>query len=119
VVTVPEPLAVSETVQLYRGLRDRADLHLGHLFINRIPPVWLNEDERRLVRDELEGPSAGEPWARDLVLADYLVRRGDTAEKCMRGLKRDIDLPTLGARPEDGAAIIEGLARRLEAELLR
>lgn len=117
IVTVPEPLAVNETIQLYRGLRDREDLHLGHLFINRIPPKWLDEDERRLVREELEGPSVGEPWAPDLALADYLARRGDTAEKCLRGLQRDIDLPTiaLGAQSEDGAAIIEALADRLEA----
>jgi len=116
IVTVPEPLAVNETIQLYRGLRERKDLHLGHLFINRIPPTWLDEDERRLVESELAGPSAGEPWAADLELADYLARRGDTAEKCLRGLRRDIDLPiiALGAQSEDGAAIIEALADRLE-----
>jgi len=121
IVTVPEPLAVTETVQLYRGLRERNDLHLGYLFINRIPPAWLDEDERRLVREELEGPSRGQPWAADLALAEYLVRRGDTAEKCLRGLRRDIDLPTieLGAQPEEGVAIIEALARRLETEVLR
>lgn len=121
IVTVPEPLAVSETVELYRALRVREDLHLGYLFINRIPPRWLDDDERRLVAQELQGPSVGEPWFGDLVLADYLARRGDTAEKCLRGLRRDIDLPAieLGARSEDGAAIIEALADRLDAEGLR
>jgi hypothetical protein len=121
IVTVPEPLAVNETVQLYHGLRDRKDLHLGYLFINQIPRKWLDEHERRLVQEELEGSSAGEPWAGDLALADYLARRGDTAEKCLRGLRRDIELPTieLGARHEDGAAIIEALANRLETRGIR
>lgn len=116
IVTVPEPLAVNETIELYRGLRDRKDLHLGYLFINRIPPTWLDADERRLVAEELAGPSVGKPWAGDLALADYLVRRSDTAKKCLRGLRRDIDLPTiaLGAQDQEGIAIIEALADRLE-----
>ena len=116
IVTVPEPLAVNETVQLYRGLRERKGLPLGHLFINRIPPKWLDEEERRIVAEELSGPSVGTPWEGDLALADYLARRDDTAEKCLRGLRRDIDLPTiaLGARDEDGPAIIEALADRLQ-----
>jgi arsenite-transporting ATPase len=120
IVTVPEPLAVNETIQLYRGLRRRKDLHLGCLFINRIPRAWLTEDERRLVTEELAGPSANEPWASDLMLADYLARRGDSAEKCLRGLHHDIDLPTvaLAARAEDGVGIIEALADTLaEKEL--
>jgi anion-transporting ArsA/GET3 family ATPase len=116
IVTVPEPLAVSETVELYRGLEERSDLHLGHLFINRIPPKWLDEGERRLVQEERAGPSVGQPWEGDLALAEYLARRDDTAEKCLRGLRRDIDLPTieLSAQREDGPAIIEALADRFE-----
>jgi anion-transporting ArsA/GET3 family ATPase len=116
VVTVPEPLAVSETIQLYRGLRARRDLHLGYLFINRIPRAWLDETEQRLVRAELEGTSAGESWAADLALADFLIRRRETAEKCMRGLCRDIDLPTirLDAHEGDSPGIIEALSNALE-----
>lgn len=112
VVTVPEPLAVSETVQLYRGLRDRKDLHLGCLFINRVPRVWLDADERQCVRQELERAGPDEPWSPDLVLADFLARRSETADKCLRGLRRDIDLPTLilGASEADGAGIVEELA---------
>lgn len=54
IVTVPEPLAVNETIQLYRRLRERKDLHLGCLFINRIPRVWLDEAEQQLVKAELD-----------------------------------------------------------------
>ena len=119
IVTVPEPLAVNETIQLYRGLRERADLHLGCLFINRIPRPWLDEDERRLVREELRGPSAGQSWAPDLALADYMARRVETADKCIHGLRRDIDLPTLAldASAADGAAIVDELAEVLAAEV--
>jgi anion-transporting ArsA/GET3 family ATPase len=118
VVTVPEPLAVGETVQLYRGLRDRGDLHLGCLFINRTPRVWLDAEERQLVRKELERASTAEPWWADLVLAEYLTRRSETSQKCLRGLRRDIDLPTmlLSASEADGARIIEDLARSFDSE---
>jgi arsenite/tail-anchored protein-transporting ATPase len=116
IVTVPEPLAVNETIQLYRQLHEREDLHLGCLFINRIPQVWLDDDEQRLVNAELEGRSAGQSWASVLVLAEYLAGRRRTAEKCLRGLHRDIQLPTLtfDERHEVSAAIIESLSRRFE-----
>lgn len=118
VVTVPEPLAVSETVQLYRGLRDRGDLQLGCLFINRTPRVWLDAEERELLRQELERASTKEPWWADLVLAEYLARRSETSQKCLRGLRRDIDLPTmlLSASEADGAGIIEELAQTFDGE---
>jgi len=116
IVTTPELLAVNETIQLYRGFREREDLHLGCLFINRIPKVWLDDDEQRLVQAELEGQSAGAPWAADLALAQYLTRRRRTAEKCVRRLRRDIDLPTmeLDAHEADSSAIIESLARTFQ-----
>jgi anion-transporting ArsA/GET3 family ATPase len=116
IVTVPEPLAVNETIQLYDRLRERKDLHLGCLFINRIPRVWLDENEHRLVRAELEGPSAGQPWAPDLELAEYMVQRRKTADKCLRGLRRDIDLPTMtfDAHDEDSFAIIAALSQAIE-----
>ncbi len=120
IVTVPEALAVNETIQLYGRLREREDLHLGCLFINRIPHVWFDEEEQRLVKAEIEGVSAGEPWASDLALAEYLARRRGTAEKCLHGLRRDIDLPTMtfDAHDQDSSAIIEALSRTIEqAEL--
>ena len=116
IVTVPEPLAVSETILLYRRLLERQDLHLGHLFVNRYPPIWFDEEERRLLHAELNGPSRGQPWAADLELAEYLVRRRETADKCLRGLRHEIDLPTmvLDAQEQGSAATIEALSRVIE-----
>lgn len=118
IVTVPEPLTVNETIQLYRKLRGRKDLHLGCLFINRIPRAWLDEDEQRLVHAELATADATQPWVPDLLLAEHLARRAQTAEKCMRGLSRDIDLPTMAfeAHEEDSSAIIDALSRAIEEE---
>jgi len=116
IVTVPEPLAVNETIQLHAQLRNREDLHLGYLFINRIPRVWLDEEEQQLIEEELRGASIGQPWAPDLALAQYLVRRRQTADKCLRGLHRDIDLPTMrfDAQDEGSAAIIAALSSTIE-----
>jgi len=116
IVTVPEPLAVNETIQLYGQLRQRDDLHLGCLFINRIPRAWLDEEEQRLVKEEIERTGVARPWAPDLALAQYLTRRRETADKCLRGLRRDIDLPTMefDAQDEASAAIIEALSRAID-----
>ena len=116
IVTVPEPLAVNETIQLYERLREHKDLHLGCLFINRIPRVWLDEEEQQLVRAELDAVTEAQPWAPDLALAEYLIQRRHTADKCLRGLRRDIDLPTMAfdAHDEDSSAIIEALSREIE-----
>jgi arsenite-transporting ATPase len=118
IVTVPEPLVVNETIQLYGTLRERKDLHLGCLFINRIPRAWLDEDEQRLVKAELATADARQPWVQDLLLAEYLARRTQTADKCLRGLRRDIDLPTMAfeAHDEDSSTIIDALSRAIERE---
>lgn len=116
IVTVPEPLAVNETIQLHAGLRDRRDLHLGCLFINRAPRRWFDPSDEALVEAELEGPSAGQAWAPHLALAQYVAARSRTAEKCLRGLRRDIDLPTLlfEAHDEGKVGIIDALTSSLE-----
>jgi anion-transporting ArsA/GET3 family ATPase len=115
IVTVPEPLAVNETIQLYDRLRERGDLHLGCLFVNRIPRVWFDDDEQQLVEAELRGAGANQPWAPDLALAEYLVQRRKIAEKCLRGLRRDIDLPTMSfdAHDEDSLAVIAALSQAI------
>lgn len=116
IVTVPEPLAVNETIHLHAQLRKREDLHLGCLFINRVPRAWLDDDEKRLVDNELAGASAGKPWAPDLALAQYLAQRRQTADKCMRGLHHDIDLPTMTFEAQDAgsASIIGELSAAIE-----
>ena len=120
VVTVPEGLAVNETIQLYRALRGRDDLHLGCLCINRVPRVWLDDDERALVARELEATAPNAPWYGDLALAHHLANRSENAAKCLRGLARDIALPTvrLEATDAEGPGIIEALANIFEREAL-
>jgi len=116
IVTVPEPLAVNETIHLHAQLQKREDLHLGCLIINRVPRAWLDDDEKRLVDNELAGASAGKPWAPDLALAQYLAQRRQTADKCMRGLHHDIDLPTMTfeAQEAGSASIIGELSAAIE-----
>ncbi len=116
IVTVPEPLAVRETIELYRNLRDREGIHLGHLFINRVPPAWLDEAGRQLIRDYLDTASVDDPCRPSLLLAEHLVVRRDIAEKCIHGLKHDIDLPTvlLEARDDSSARIVQSISEGLE-----
>ncbi len=115
IVTVPEPLAVSETIRLYRDLRAREDLHLGYLFINRVPHRWLDDDEQALVARELQRSTGHEPWAADLRLARYVAGRRQTAEKCLRGLRRDNGLPTMtfSAQSGDADGIVAAVAEQI------
>ena len=116
IVTVPEPLAVRETIELYRDLHDREWIRLGHLFINRVPPAWFDEAGRRLIRDYLDIASADDPCRPSLLLAQHLVVRRDVAEKCIHGLRRDIDLPTvmLDSQDDSSAQIVRSISERLE-----
>lgn len=120
IVTVPEGLAVSETIQLYRELAGRTDLHLGCLCINRIPRPWLDDRERETLREELRASTPSDPWHGDLLMADYLARRAETAAKCLRGLAHDVDLPTLRLEASDaeGPGIVEALAATFDREAL-
>jgi len=115
IVTVPEPLAVRETIELYRNLRARDGIHLGNLFINRVPPAWLDEAGRRSIRRFLETSRPDTPIRPSLRLAEYLAVRRDTAEKCIRGLRHDIDLPTvlLDAEDDSSARIVQSISERL------
>lgn len=116
IVTVPDALAVRETIELYRNLRDRDGIHLGCLFINRVPPAWLDEAEQRSIRDFLETARPDDPFRPSLLLAEHLAARRSTAEKCIRGLKHDIDLPTvlLDAQDAGSARIVQAVSDRIE-----
>lgn len=116
IVTVPEPLAVRETIEAYRDLRGREGLHLGHLFINRVPLAWLDETGRQSIRDYLGTARADDPCRPRLLLAEYLAARRDTAEKCIHGLEHDIDLPTflLDEENASSARIVQSISERLE-----
>ena len=51
-----------------------------------------------------------------MALAEYVAARRQTADKCLRGLRRDIDLPTLifHAQDEGKVRIIDALTDALE-----
>ncbi len=116
IVTVPEPLAVRETVELYRDLHRRDRVHLGHLFINRVPPAWLDQTARRTIRDLLKTSEVDDPIRPSLLLAEHLATQRDTAEKCIRGLMHDIDLPTilLDAQDDSSTRIVQAISEMLK-----
>ncbi len=115
IVTVPEPLAVRETIELYRDLRRRDGIHLGHLFINRVPPAWLDDAGRRSIREFLETASIDDPFRPSLLLAEHMLMRRENAEKCIRGLRHDIDLPTIVLEAQDDSSIriVQSICARL------
>ena len=115
VVTAPQPLIVRETIDLYRQLNARTDLHLGHLFINRVPHKWFADEEVKVVEVACRTHIATESWPADLWAAKYAAIRQVVAARCVRGLRRDISLPTfvLHAHTGDSAEVIDALSSQL------
>ncbi|MEM7436020.1 MAG: ArsA-related P-loop ATPase [Myxococcota bacterium] len=95
IVTVPEPLIVRETIDLHRGLSTRDGVHLGHLFINRIPPMWLDENSRVRIRETIRTVANDDLSTGRLRLAEHLIDRWEVAQRCIDGLRHDVPLPTV------------------------
>lgn len=121
IVTVPEPLVVRETIDFYREARDRKRVHLGRLFINRVPPRWLDESSRQRVLAFVRDHSESSADISSLAVASHLIRRRETAERCIDGLRHDIDLPTTlhEVMHATSAEIVERISRDLERSIIQ
>lgn len=117
-VSVPEPLIVRETIDLYRGLLKRDGVNLGHLFINRVPPVWLDHAGASQVDAALASGRLDNPTIERLRLVRWVAHRRETAQRCIDGLRHDIPLPTteLAMSHRDVRHVVTELATTLQAE---
>ncbi len=117
IVTVPEALPVRETIQLYKDLKSREQLPLGQLFVNRIPPAWFDSDARERITAAMRSAGPEDASRPLLELAEYLADRRDVAERCIRGLKHDVDLPTLMLETvhPSGPSIVAMLCEQMES----
>lgn len=117
-VSAPEPLVVRETIDLYRGLLEREGVNLGRLFINRVPPMWLDDAGRAQVDAALAAASENDRVANRLRLVKWVVKRRETAERCIHGLRHDIPLPTteLAMSHRDVVHIVSELAAALSED---
>jgi len=104
VVTLPEALPVSETLELCRGLADHR-IPLGAVIANRIPEDPLNPSQRAALEGFLKGRSG--PGTR-------LLARAEAAGAALRGLST-LAVPV--ARVNEEAAVGAALARRVQSAL--
>ena len=86
VVTLPEPLPVSECLDLLEGLRQTA-MPVGEVLVNRIPLDPFTIEERRALDEMLVGHEV-----RGLTLVDRLRR----SEGALALLRKSLTVPMLG-----------------------
>ena len=107
VVTLPEALPVSETLELLVGL-EKTSMPVGGIVLNRMPQDEFSEAEREALRPLLE--------KRPVLGADGF-RRAEEARASQRRLEAEAKLPIV-AVPEfhaaDGRALVREIADALE-----
>jgi len=105
VVTLPEPLPVSESLELIEGLKE-TDMPVGAILVNRVPRDPFDADERRAVTEMLAGAQ---------VFGAYEVDRIERATSALDRLRRESDLPLLIIDEQNGedGETIEAIAHLL------
>ncbi len=106
VVTIPEPLPVSETMELVDGLR-ASTVAVGGVVVNRIPRDPFTPQERLALADILpREPIAGR------VEVDRISRARDSLDRLERGL--DFPMIFVDEQPEsDASSVLRGMASQL------
>ena len=107
VVTLPEPLPVSECLELMEGLA-KTDVHVGAVLANRVPHNPFTDEEHAALESFLNGQPV-----RGQTLLDRLRR----SEESLRRLQRGIDVPLIVAGEVDGDSILEGVMDALRDDL--
>ena len=111
VVTLPEELPVSESLELLEGLR-RTNVPSGGLFVNKVPAAAFTAEETLALKAFLPGKA--------LYGADGF-HRAQEAHHSVDRLKRSTTLPLveLPAFESTGAELTRELTERIQAELGR
>ncbi len=104
VVTLPEPLPVSEGLELIEGLH-RTEMGVGAVVANRIPVDPFTPEERVAVDEILEGHQP-----RGLTLVERIRR----AEGSMERLEGSLDLPLIRLMEVDEDDVIGGITLQLQ-----
>jgi hypothetical protein len=107
VVTLPEPLPVSECLDLVAGLR-RTEVPVGLVIANRVPRDPFTPEEHRALDEIL---AHGQP--RGLTGLERIRR----AEGALRRLGQALEIPLLRVAEIEGGEPHEGVSRQLVAEL--
>ncbi len=106
VVTLPEALPVSETLELVAGLEKTA-MSVGGIVLNRMPEDIFTEGERAALRPILE---------KQAVFGADGFRRVEEARRSLERLRAEVKIPLLSVPelPFDGRALVNAMATDLE-----
>ena len=104
-VTLPEPLPVSEAIELHEGLH-RIQIECGLVIINRVPRNPFTPDERAAVESLVPD--------RMRTLGARRLPRIDRATAAHERLERELHLPVRVVH-ETGSDVVAGVLQQLEA----
>lgn len=106
VVTLPEALPVSETLELVAGLEKTA-MPVGGIVLNRTPEDHFSEAEREALRPLLE---------RQALFGANGFRRVEEARRARQRLEAELKVPllTVPELPLEGRALVNAIADSLE-----
>jgi arsenite-transporting ATPase len=107
VVTLPEQLPVSETLELLQGLA-KTKMPIGGVVLNKMPDDPFTEAERAALRPIIE---------KRPLFGEHGFRRVEEARASLARLRAEIEVPLLTV-PEihaaDGRVLVNGIADALE-----
>ncbi len=109
VVTLPEPLPVSECLELMEGLA-ASRVHVGAVLANRVPENPFTEEEQEALDAVLRrGPVRGQT----------LLDRVRRSEASLRRLRQSIDVPLILVPEVDEGPLLAGVLEALRNDLDR
>lgn len=92
-VTLPEEMPVTETIELYEHLRTHLSIALDRLFVNATPDIVFDSDEAALLRHLEESSVAAQRLNGLLAVGRQALGRQTLAERLIARLKQEIGLP--------------------------
>lgn len=107
-VTMPDELPVSETIELYRRLDAAKVVAWGNVYVNRVPLLGFDDDDEALRRVDIAARAVGDDEvATDVAFARLAVGEARRARAQIERLEAHIDLPVIEL-PRLSAARLRG-----------
>jgi anion-transporting ArsA/GET3 family ATPase len=94
-VTLPEEMPVTETIELYQHIKNRLSIPLDRIFVNATPDVVFDRDEAAMLKHLEESSVAASRLNGVLSVGRQALSRQTLASGLIARLKQEISLPLI------------------------